>query len=60
MLYCNHTNTSLSSRMGGWMGGWVLVTMEEIPSSPSLLFFGGFSRFWRTLLCLASCKHFWK
>lgn len=31
-------------------------TMEEIPSSPSLLFFGGFSRFCRILLCLASCK----
>lgn len=33
----------------------VIFTMEEIPSSPSLLFFGGFRRFCRTLLCLASC-----
>lgn len=31
-------------------------TMEEIPSSPSLLFLRGFSRFCRILLCLASCK----
>lgn len=30
--------------------------MEEMPSSPSWFFFRGFRRFWRTLLCLASCK----
>lgn len=44
--------------MGWWMDGWMDggFTMEEIPSSPSLLFFGGFRRFCRILLCLASCE----
>lgn len=31
-------------------------TMEEMPSSPSTVFFGGLRRFCRTLLCLASCR----